>query len=301
LISFVTLAGTIGFASLWWFESQEKHDLTNQLGVGQSELNAERARFGELVEQKSRTEGELENLQSELRGVRSDLNKERQISLTVTAQLGEAKSNVSSLSNDLEKLREEISNQRQQLGTLLAQVEEASRRVTIAESELVSSGSQNIQQQTTMSELWTELSATKDILKNVQNSNDGLLSDFTTSIVELAALQVKLDSLLLPTPIGTEPVVISGTLTKLNLVSIPIDLSAQQEVKGEVICGRVPCEPYIQNPSGQSVHSFGRIVHSNFSFVAKVSGTYSLVVQNPFSDANDYRVSYPIFSIYQTP
>lgn len=82
-----------------------------------------------------------------------------------------------------------------------------------------------------------------------------------------------------------------------QVVSIPIDLSAGQWVRGEIIANMYDIGVQIQGPNGNVVKELGRIKQTTFSFQAQTSGRYNFVIYENYGlGHNFYTLTYTIYS-----
>jgi hypothetical protein len=96
------------------------------------------------------------------------------------------------------------------------------------------------------------------------------------------------------TPHEQEP--IDGELWG-QVVSIPIELSAGQWVRGEIIANTYDIGARIQDPHGTVVKELGRLRQITFSLQAQTSGEYNFVIYENYGIGhNFYTLTYTIYS-----
>ena len=151
----------------------------------------------------------------------------------------------------------------------------------------------------TITQIESQLEKEQQMIGAMQENVNALKSENEFLTAKSISDQSRLDALVLEVPVGSLPVSVGGTLMDRELISLPITVSALQEVRGEILCGKVMCEIYIQDPSGQILQEFGKVSHTNFLFEAQMHGRYVLVVRNPFSNDNTYSVKYIVYTKYK--
>ena len=199
------------------------------------------------------------------------------------------------MEEQLAEVKVQLESQFHRIGSLSTSVDEKNQRIDALTAENQARRSEITRIQ---AEGEARITSLEQRLTDLQAANEKLATDLESSHAAQAALQSSLDLLTLPAPNVSDKVIVEGTLGDRRLASIPIIVSALQEVRGEIVCTPVPCEPNIQDPAGNSVQTFGRVNQTNFLFVAEMDGQYSLVIQNPHSDPNPYSVSYAVYSHY---
>jgi len=103
--------------------------------------------------------------------------------------------------------------------------------------------------------------------------------------------------------IASETQYVSGALSsgeyKTNPTdSIQIELRQNEWVQGEIILGvKPPVIATIQDPNGTIIKEFGTVAQANFSFMAEVTGKYTITFSNPSIFWSRYDLSYAIFHL----
>jgi len=82
-----------------------------------------------------------------------------------------------------------------------------------------------------------------------------------------------------------------------QVVSIPIELSAGQWIRGEIIANTYDIGAQIQDPHGTVVKELGRLRQITFSLQAQTSGEYNFVISENYGIGhNFYTLTYTIYS-----
>ena len=148
--------------------------------------------------------------------------------------------------------------------------------------------SQLDQSRQTVTELQTQLAASQQDVK-------GLTDQLTQAQQKIEALQTEIKKLKSPPLTPSQPFVYSGGIYKDSQLSFPIDLKQFENVQGEVTGGYPGLVVYIKDSAGGIVKDFGRILHSDFTFTAEISGGYAIVIKEPNGSNNSYTLQYTIY------
>ncbi len=188
--------------------------------------------------------------------------------------------------------QKQVTDTSQKVGELQTSFDQAKSELDSTRQSLSKTQQQLADAQNFAQKVQGDLNATKQVVEDTQKKLD--------ASTKLAAdLKAKLDLITLPTPIAHDPVKVSAGLGQFALASIPITVSAFDEVRGEIICANPPCDAYIQDPAGKNIQDFGRVTQSNFSFTAPADGRYSFVIRNPFSSGSSYSLTYTVYTPYK--
>ena len=126
-----------------------------------------------------------------------------------------------------------------------------------------------------------------------QQDVEGLRVQLTQAQQEVEALQAEINDLKPLTPSG--PFMYSGELAGNEVISFPIELNPSESVEGTITGGLGGLAVYIQDSEGDIAQDLGRVFHSNFTFTAQTSGTYTLIIKEPSGLANKYVIDYTLY------
>jgi hypothetical protein len=92
--------------------------------------------------------------------------------------------------------------------------------------------------------------------------------------------------------------IMAGTSKASPIASVPIQLNQYDWLQGEIVFSSEATSPptiaSIQDPTGKTVKDLGRFTQTTFSFMAEISGTYTVVFQNQSSYWANYSIKYTI-------